>query len=57
MRNLSSWSIRNPVPTVVLFLLLTIAGVVGFNMLRINNTPDLDVPAIIVTVTGGGTYL
>ena len=54
MMRLSSWSIRNPVPTVVMFLLLTIAGVVGFNMLRINNTPDLDVPAIIVTVTQPG---
>jgi HAE1 family hydrophobic/amphiphilic exporter-1 len=54
MRNLSSWSIRNPVPTIVMFLLLVIAGIAGYSSLRINNTPDLDVPAIIVTVMQPG---
>jgi HAE1 family hydrophobic/amphiphilic exporter-1 len=54
MRRLSSWSIRNPVPTVVLFLLLIVAGIAGYLTLRINNTPDLDVPAILVTVAQPG---
>ena len=28
-RNISAWAIRNPVPPLVLFLALTIAGIVG----------------------------
>lgn len=29
-RNISAWSIRNPVPAIVLFLGLSIAGIVSF---------------------------
>jgi HAE1 family hydrophobic/amphiphilic exporter-1 len=54
MRRLSSWSIRNPVPTVVLFLLLTVAGIAGYVDMRVNNTPDIDLPAVTVTVTQPG---
>ena len=54
MRNLSSWSIRNPVPTIVLFIALVIAGIAGYMSLRINNVPDIDFPAIIVTVVQPG---
>jgi len=50
VNGLSSWSIRNPVPVIVLFLVLTIAGIAGFIELRINNTPDVDIPVVIVTV-------
>ena len=54
MRNLSSWSIRNPVPTIVLFIALMIAGIAGYTTLRINNVPDLEIPAIVVTVAQPG---
>ena len=54
MRNLSSWSIRNPVPTIVLFIALMIAGIAGYTTLRINNVPDLESPAIVVTVAQPG---
>ncbi|MBZ9719197.1 efflux RND transporter permease subunit [Mesorhizobium sp. AD1-1] len=50
MNNLSSWSIRNPIPTIVLFLVLTLAGVLGFINLGINNMPDMDIPTVTVTV-------
>ncbi len=53
-RNISAWAIRNPVATIVLFLLLTVGGVFAFPSLRINNTPDLDLPAVIVTVAQPG---
>ncbi|MCK8783165.1 efflux RND transporter permease subunit [Roseomonas sp. NAR14] len=53
-RNISAWAIRNPVATTVLFLLLTLGGLVTFPMLRINNTPDLDLPAVVVTVMQPG---
>jgi HAE1 family hydrophobic/amphiphilic exporter-1 len=54
MNAISSWSIRNPVPTIVLFLSLTIAGLYGFTQLRINNQPDIDLPTVTVTVSQPG---
>jgi len=54
MRYLSSWAIRNPVPTVVLFAVLTLAGLAGFRTIGINNMPDMDIPTITVTVTQMG---
>ncbi len=54
MNAISSWSIRNPVPTIVLFLSLTIAGLYGFMHLRTNNMPDIDLPTVTVTVSQPG---
>ncbi|HYF23198.1 MAG TPA: efflux RND transporter permease subunit [Caulobacteraceae bacterium] len=51
---LSSWSIRNPIPILVLFLVLTVAGLFSFQKLRINNFPDVDFPAVSVTVAQPG---
>ncbi|MFE4108200.1 efflux RND transporter permease subunit [Almyronema epifaneia] len=50
----SSWSIRNPVPTIVLFLVLTVAGLVAFSQLGIDANPNIDIPAVRVTVTQTG---
>jgi HAE1 family hydrophobic/amphiphilic exporter-1 len=52
--NISAWAIRNPIAAIVLFLLLTLGGLVAFPSLRINNTPDLDLPAVVVTVLQPG---
>ncbi|HEY8612447.1 MAG TPA: efflux RND transporter permease subunit [Roseomonas sp.] len=48
--NASAWAIRNPVPTCVLFVVLALAGLWSLSTLRVNNTPDIDVPAVTVTV-------
>ncbi len=48
MRNISSWSIRNPIPIILLFTLLTIAGLISFSSMRINNNPDIDFPLVNV---------
>ncbi|NJN01153.1 MAG: efflux RND transporter permease subunit [Leptolyngbyaceae cyanobacterium SL_1_1] len=50
----SSWSIRNPIPTIVLFLVLTIAGLVAFSQLGIDANPNIDIPAVRVSVTQTG---
>ncbi|MFD0323832.1 efflux RND transporter permease subunit [Lysobacter gummosus] len=47
--NVSAWSIRNPVATTLLFVLLTLAGLAGFAAMRIQNFPDLDFPVVTVT--------
>ena len=51
MLNVSSWSIRNPIPAVMLFVLLTVAGFVAFGSMKVQNFPDLDVPTITVTAS------
>jgi HAE1 family hydrophobic/amphiphilic exporter-1 len=52
--NVSAWAIRNPVQTFVLFLLLVIAGLASYPFLRINTNPDIDLPAVVVTVAQPG---
>lgn len=47
--NVSTWSIRNPVAVVLLFVLLTIAGIGGFWAMKVQNFPDIDFPIITVT--------
>ena len=46
--NVSSWSIKNPIPAVMLFVMLTLAGLYSFNAMKVQNFPDLDVPNITV---------
>jgi len=52
--NLSAWSIKKPVPTIVLFLILGIFGLVSFFRLGIDSNPNIDIPAVMVTVTQPG---
>ena len=47
--NVSAWSIRNPIPGVLLFILLTLAGLMAFRAMKIQNFPDIDLPTVIVT--------
>ena len=41
-RNISAWCIRNPVPPIVLFMALLLAGVVSFMSLDVNDNPDIE---------------
>ncbi|WP_337885362.1 efflux RND transporter permease subunit [Fischerella thermalis] len=52
--NISAWSIKKPVPTIVLFLILTLVGWFSFNSLGIDINPNIDVPTVRVTVTQPG---
>ena len=54
MNNISSWAIKNPIPIILLFLLLTLGGINGFMGMRINNNPDIDFPLISVTAIRPG---
>ena len=54
MRNISAWSIRNPLPPIVLFIALTLAGLISFSRMDINNMPDVSFPGTSVTVTQPG---
>jgi multidrug efflux pump subunit AcrB len=47
--NVSAWSIRNPIPAVMLFVLLTFGGLLSFNAMKVQNFPDIDLPTVTVT--------
>ena len=49
--NLSSWSIRNPTPGILLFVLLTIAGLMGFAAMKVQAFPDMTLPEVTVTAS------
>jgi multidrug efflux pump subunit AcrB len=49
--NVSAWSIRNPIPSILLFILLTIAGLMAFRAMKIQNFPDIDLPTVTVTAS------
>jgi multidrug efflux pump subunit AcrB len=53
-RNISSWSIRNPVFPIVLFVGLFLAGIIAFARMQVNNAPDIDFPAAIVGISQPG---
>lgn len=53
-RNISAWCIRNPVPPIVLFVLLLLAGVVSFNRMDVNDQPDVEFPLVQVMVAQPG---
>ena len=53
-RNISAWAIRNPVPPIVLFLALSIAGIVSFLRMDVNNDPDIDFPIVWVSISQPG---
>ncbi len=52
--NFSAWAIRHPVPPILLFVILTIVGIVSFKNLAIEQFPNIDVPIIAVTVSEQG---
>jgi len=53
-RNISAWSIRNPVFAIVLFFMLSVAGIVSFMRMDVNNQPDIEFPVVIVEVSQPG---
>ena len=52
--NFVTWSIRNPVPVIMLFIALTVAGIISFPKLGVLDRPDVEFPAVVVTVTYPG---
>lgn len=54
MKNISAWAIRNPIPPIVLFAILTVMGLIAFLRLPINNMPDVAFPGVQVTISQPG---
>jgi multidrug efflux pump subunit AcrB len=53
-RNISAWAIRNPIAPLVIFIALTVAGIVSFLRMEVQNEPDIDFPVIRVVVSQPG---
>ena len=53
-RNISAWSIRNPVVPIVLFIALTLAGIVSFGRMDVQDMPDIEFPIVMVTIAQPG---
>ena len=49
--NVSAWSIRNPIPAVLMFVMLTLAGLMAFKAMKIQQFMDIDLPTVSVTAT------
>src|SRR5436309_3039274 len=52
--NISAWSIRNPLPSVVFSIILLALGWVSFTKLAITRLPSADIPVISVAVSQFG---
>src|SRR6478609_4021007 len=52
--NISAWSIRTPVPSLVLFMVLIALGYVSFGQLPITRFPNIDIPIVQVRVYQSG---
>ncbi|MGP1284050.1 MAG: efflux RND transporter permease subunit [Parasphingopyxis sp.] len=53
-RTVSTWAIKNPTPPLVLFLGLMLAGIVSFARLDVNDSPEVDFPAVQVIIAQPG---
>ena len=51
MMNFSSWSIKTPIPALLLFILLTLAGLLAFHAMKIQDFPDIELPMITVATS------
>src|SRR5687768_17832021 len=49
--NVSAASIRNPIPALLLFFMLTAVGLMSFRAMKIQQFPDVELPNIIVSAS------
>jgi len=47
--NWSAWAIHKPTPSILLFIMLTVAGFIAFQFLGIQSTPDMVFPSATIT--------
>ena len=52
--NISAWAIRNPLPSILLFVVLTVVGLYSFATLPITYFPTIITPAVKVTIEQSG---
>ncbi|TIX49205.1 efflux RND transporter permease subunit [Alteraurantiacibacter aquimixticola] len=53
-RNLSAWSIRNPIVPILAFIGLMVAGLMAFQQMDIQDQPDIEFPVVLVSISQPG---
>lgn len=53
--NFSALSIRNPIPAIMLFVLLSLAGFMAYKANPVQDFPDIELPIVTVTATLDGS--
>lgn len=52
--NFSAWAIRTPIPPILLFVMLTLAGLMSFKTMLVQEFPDIELPVVVVTANMEG---
>jgi len=47
--NFSAWAIKTPIPSILLFIMLTIFGLMSFKTMMVQDFPDIELPVVVVT--------
>ena len=47
--NISAWAIKNPIPSILLFLMLCLVGLMNFRSTGVQDFPDIELPVVTVT--------
>lgn len=47
--NISAWAIKNPIPSILLFIMLTLVGLMSFKTMLVQDAPDIELPVVTVT--------
>lgn len=53
-RNISAWSIRNPVIPIVIFAGLVLVGIISFMRMDVQRQPDIEFPMVIIQIPQPG---
>ena len=48
--NISAWAIKNPIPSILLFFMLSLVGVMSYRAMSVQDFPDIELPVVTVTV-------
>jgi multidrug efflux pump subunit AcrB len=54
LRNISAWSIRNPIVPIVIFIGLVLMGVLAFMRMSVQQEPDIEIPAVFINISQPG---
>ena len=49
--NISAWCIRNPIPAIMLFVMLSFAGIISYQLMKVQHFPDLELPTVNITAS------
>ncbi|MBI3903985.1 MAG: efflux RND transporter permease subunit [Nitrosomonadales bacterium] len=49
--NISAWAIKNPIPSILLFLMLTLVGLGSYRAMKVQDFPDIELPMVTVSAS------